>query len=78
MVSAVPDTCSTRSWSAESPGFHPTSRRATVSRLVFRSVSACALPRPSATASATLAKSTVSQSQTVIVQAKIDGCTIAS
>ena len=51
--------------------------RATVSRLVRRSVSACALPRPSATASARLANSTVSQSQAVIVQAKIEGWMIA-
>jgi hypothetical protein len=35
------------------------------------------LPRPSATASARLANSTVSQSQTVIVQAKIELWTIA-
>jgi hypothetical protein len=55
-----------------SPGVQPTSLRATVSRLVRRSVSACALPRPSATASARLANSTVSQSQTVIVQAKAE------
>ena len=48
-----------------------------VSRLVLRSVSACALPRPSATASARLAKTTVSQSQTTIVQLKIDGLVIA-
>ena len=40
--------------------------------MVRRSVSACALPRPSATASARLANSTVSHSQTVIVQAKIE------
>src|SRR5262245_49437232 len=45
-------------------------RRATVSRLVLRSVSACALPRPSATASARLAKTTVSHSHTTIVQLK--------
>ncbi len=46
----------------------PSTRRATVSVLALRSVSACALPRPSATASARLAKSTVSQSQALIVQ----------
>ena len=39
-----------------------------VSVLARRSVSACALPRPSATASARLAKMTVSQSQTAIDQ----------
>ena len=71
-VSAVPDTGSSRSESPAAPGRHPASRRATVSRLVRRSVCACALPRPSATASARLAKSTVSQSQRVIVQAKIE------
>ena len=54
------------------PGCQPVSRRATVSRLVRRSVSACALPRPSATASARLANTTVSQSQTTIVQLKTD------
>ena len=54
-----------------------TLRRATVSRLVRRRVSACALPRPSATASARLANSTVSHSQTTIVQLKIDGLVIA-
>src|ERR1700734_2383737 len=69
-VSWAPGTSSSRAsfW----PGCHPTSRRATVSRLVRRSVSAWALPRPSATASARLAKSTVSHSQTTIVQLKID------
>jgi hypothetical protein len=46
----------------------PTRRRATVSVLALRRVSACALPRPSATASARLAKITVSQSQALMVQ----------
>ena len=46
------------------------SRLATVSVLARRSVSACALPRPSAIASAKLAKSTVSQSQNVICSSK--------
>ena len=46
------------------------SRLATVSVLARRSVSACALPRPSAIASAKLAKSTVSQSQNVIWNSK--------
>src|SRR5581483_6974666 len=45
------------------PGAQPRRRRATVSALDFRRVSACALPRPSATASARLANSTVSHSQ---------------
>ena len=67
-VSWVPGTSSSRvpAW----PGCQPISRRATVSRLVRRSVSAWALPRPSATASARLAKTTVSHSQTTIVQLK--------
>ena len=42
-----------------------TSRRATVSLRILRSASAWALPRPSATASAKLAKRTVNQSQSV-------------
>ena len=49
-----------------------------VSCLARRSVSACALPRPSATASARLAKTTVSHSQTVISQANTDGSATAS
>ncbi len=49
-------------------GPSPASRRATVSVLALRRVSACALPRPSATASARLAKITVSHSQAVIAQ----------
>ena len=57
----VPGTCSSRS---------PVRRRATVSVLALRRVSACALPRPSATASARLANTTVSQSQATIVQLK--------
>ena len=43
------------------------SRRALVSKRMRRSESACALPRPSATASAKLANSTVNHSQTEIV-----------
>ena len=39
-----------------------------MSVLVLRSDSACALPRPSATASARLAKTTVSHSQTTVSQ----------
>ena len=45
------------------PPAPPFSRRAMVSLRVRRRVAACALPRPSATASAKLAKSTVNQSQ---------------
>ncbi len=48
-----------------------------VAVLVLRSVSACALPRPSATASARLAKITVSHSHTTISQANQDGSTMA-
>ena len=54
------------------------SRRAIVSCLARRRVSAWALPRPSATASARLAKTTVSQSQTVISQANTLGARSAS
>ena len=46
------------------------SRLATVSVLVLRRVAACALPRPSATASAKLANSTVNQSQRLIWKEK--------
>ena len=46
------------------------SRFATVSVRVLRNVSACALPRPSAMASARLAKSTVAHNQTVICSSK--------
>ena len=68
-VSWVPGTSSSRVPAC--PGCQPISRRATVSRLVRRSVSAWALPRPSATASARLANTTVSHSQTTIVQLKM-------
>ena len=57
------------------PGRQLISRRAIVSRLARRSVSACALPRPSATASARLANTTVRNSQTTIVQLNTDGLT---
>ena len=59
------------------PGVQPTRRRAMVAVLVLRSDSACALPRPSATASARLAKMTVSHSHITISQANQDGSTIA-
>ena len=59
------------------PGVHPTSLRAMVSVFVLRSDSACALPRPSATASARLAKITVSHSHTTISQANHDGSVTA-
>ncbi len=45
---------------------------------VFRRVSACALPRPSATDSARLAKTTVSQSQTAMAMVNADGSTTAA
>src|SRR5579862_373419 len=45
-------------------------RRATVSARALRRVSACALPRPSAMASAKFAKSTVNHSQSVICSSK--------
>ena len=45
---------------------------------VARSEAACALPRPSATASARLPKSTVSQSQAVIEIVKVLGSPIAA
>ena len=54
------------------------SRRAAVSERILRRVSACALPRPSAIASAKLAKITVRKSQIVIDQLKVEGWAIAS
>ena len=45
-------------------------RRASVSERIRRSVSACALPRPLAMASAKLAKMTVRKSQAVMLQSK--------
>ncbi len=70
---AVPETSSSACEAGQS-----SSRRAMVSVLVRRSVSAWALPRPSATASARLAKTVVSQSQTVIDQANTDGSATAA
>ncbi|SCD72277.1 hypothetical protein GA0115246_105123 [Streptomyces sp. SolWspMP-sol7th] len=57
--SAPPGTCSS---------VVPSRRRATVSPRVRRRDAACALPRPSATASARFAKSVVSHSHAAIVQ----------
>jgi len=54
------------------------SLRASVSERILRKVSAWALPRPSAIASAKLAKRTVKTSQTVIDQVKMPGWAIAS
>ncbi len=64
----MPGTASSCSADASIPGCQLVSRRAIVSRLARRSVSAWALPRPSATASARLANTTVSHSQTTMVQ----------
>ena len=52
---------------------YPTTRCATVLVRVARRLSACALPRPSATDSARFAKSTVSHSQRAIPHAKDAG-----
>ena len=73
----MPGTDSSRSADGSIPGCQLVSRRAIVSRLARRSVSACALPRPSATASARLANTTVSHSQTTMVQLNTDGVLIA-
>ncbi len=54
------------------------SRRASVSERILRRVSAWALPRPSAMASAKLAKATVRNSQTVMDQVKMPGWAMAS
>ena len=51
----------------------PSRSVATVSLRIARSVAACALPRPSAIASAKLPNSTVSQSQTATVKANQPG-----
>ena len=53
-----------------SPFFSSTMSLAFVSSRVWRSVAACALPRPSATASAKLANSTVNHSQRMIWKVK--------
>ena len=79
--SSVPGTFSSRLVaSAERPSAEPfpSRRRAIVSRLVARNDSACALPRPSATASARFANSTVSQSQIAMRIENALGVTIAA
>ena len=53
-------------------------RRASVSERILRSVSACALPRPSAMASAKLAKITVKKSQMVMDHVNFPGWAMAS
>lgn len=64
--------------SAYGPSAGPVSRRATAWRRINLRVSAWARPGLSATASARFAKTTVSQSQTVISQPNPDGCAMAS
>ena len=70
----------TSSWVAGTSDSEPSaaSSRATVSVRVARSEAACALPRPSATASARLPKRTVSQSQAVIEIVKVLGSPTAA
>ncbi len=63
--------------SSGAPVTQPVALRAIVSERVRRNVSACALPRPSATASAMFAKSVVSQSHTAMTHAKTVGSLIA-
>ena len=55
------------------PGAQPFRRRAVIDVFALRRLSAWALPRPSATASARFAKITVSQSHTTMSQANQDG-----
>ncbi len=61
-----------RSAAASDTSSYRVTRCATVEVRVCRSVSACALPRPSATASARFAKTTVSQSQIAMPQVNAD------
>ena len=68
----------TSSWMPGFSGVQPRSRRAMVSAFDFRKVSAWALPRPSATASARLPKRTVSQSQNTMSQPNHDESRIVS
>ena len=63
----------TSSSATDAPGVHPVSRRAIMSVFARRSASAWALPRPSATASARLAKTTVSHSQITVDHANQEG-----
>ncbi len=71
--SSADDTVSVSgSWVSE-PVEGPTTRRAIVWVRVFRRLAACALPRPSATDSATFAKNTVSQSQIAMPQVNAAG-----
>ncbi len=70
---SVAATASVAARSTSVPYRQCVSRSATVSVRALRSDSACARPRPSATASARFAKTTVSQSQTLTVQVNTDG-----
>ena len=66
MISPASTMTTSPRWSSAAGTERPSRRRAFVVVRVARSASACALPRPSAIASAKFAKSTVSQSQTAI------------
>src|SRR5262245_4815327 len=70
---------STASWDDGTCSVVPSGRRrlASVSLRAWRSVAACALPRPSAIASAKLANSTVNQSQTATRPAKTFSALVA-
>ena len=65
-----------RSAAASAASSYLVTRCATVDVRVWRSVSACALPRPSATASARFAKTTVSQSQIAMPQVNETGTVV--
>ena len=65
-----------RSAAASATSSYLVTRCAIVDVRVCRRVSACALPRPSATDSARFAKSTVSQSQTAMAQVKEAGTSV--
>ncbi len=80
MISPADTTTSSprRSWPDGTSSTPSAPRRcATVSARVFRSCSACALPRPSATASDRLAKRTVNHRKAAISHAKTLGSVIA-
>jgi hypothetical protein len=73
MTSPASTTTTSPRRSSEAGVSPPPRRWATVSVRIERSASACALPRPSAIASAKLAKTTVSHSQTAIEKANQAG-----
>ena len=66
MISPASTITTSPRWSSGAGTSRPSRRRAFVVVRVARSASACALPRPSAIASAKFANSTVSHSQTAI------------